>query len=83
MGRLSRLIPGASKKMLVHNLKRLEADSILVRRDLSEMVLHVEYEINCEIRDELFLLLDHLAEWGRLYSIVLVQPNAGREYPSD
>ena len=64
MGQLSRLIPGASKKMLTQNLRRLEADGIVVRHDMSEMVLHVEYDFNHEAREEVCSLLDHLAHWG-------------------
>lgn len=68
VGQLSRLIPGASKKMLAHNLRRLEADGIVVRRDMSETVLHVEYDFNHESKEEVCSLLDHLAQWGRLYA---------------
>jgi DNA-binding HxlR family transcriptional regulator len=69
VGQLSRLIPGASKKMLAHNLRQLEADGIVLRRDLSEMVLHVEYDFTHEAREEVCSLLDHLAQWGRLYAL--------------
>lgn len=68
VGRLSRLIPGASKKMLSHHLRRLEADGIIVRRDLSDLVLHVEYDFHPEARERVCALLDHLADWGRLYA---------------
>ena len=63
VGQLSRLIPIASKKMLAHNLRRLEADGIVVRRDMSQMVLHVEYDLSHEAREEVCSLLDHLAQW--------------------
>ena len=45
LGQLGRLIPGASKKMLSQNLRQLEADGIIVRKDMSDLVLHVEYEL--------------------------------------
>ena len=64
VGQLSRLIPGSSKKMLAHNLRQLEADGIVLRRDMSDMVLHVEYDFANEARDEVCSLLDHLAQWG-------------------
>ena len=80
VGQLSRLIPGASKKMLTQNLRRLEADGIVVRHDVSEMVLHVEYDFNHEAREEVCSLLDHLAHWGRLYATSQAIPpeNDGR-----
>ncbi|MCU1321797.1 MAG: transcriptional regulator, HxlR family [Acidobacteriaceae bacterium] len=67
LGQLARFIPGASKKMLTHNLRRLEADGIVVRRDLSETVLHVEYDLDDQIRESLFTLLENLANWGDSY----------------
>lgn len=82
VGQLSRLIPGASKKMLAQNLRRLEADGIVVRRDMSEMVLHVEYDFNHEAREEVCSLLDHLAQWGRLYATSRATPSEGDEHPS-
>lgn len=62
LGQLRRLIPGASKKALTANLRSLEAEGIVVRRDLSSSVLHVEYEISEAARGSLFNLLDHLAK---------------------
>jgi len=44
LGELTRLIPDASKKVLLVNLKQLEATRIVVRNDFSERVLHVEYD---------------------------------------
>jgi DNA-binding HxlR family transcriptional regulator len=51
LGQLARLIPGASKKMLTQNLRQLEADGIVVRRDMSELVLHIEYELDERTRE--------------------------------
>jgi DNA-binding HxlR family transcriptional regulator len=51
LGQLARLIPGASKKMLTQNLRKLEADGIVVRRDLSDLVLHIEYDLNAQTRE--------------------------------
>jgi Predicted transcriptional regulators len=50
--------------MLAHNLRQLEAEEIVVRHDMSEMVLHVEYDFSHEAREEVCSLLDHLAQWG-------------------
>jgi len=68
IGQLSRVIPRASKKMLTQNLRQLEADGIVVRHDMSEVVLHVEYDFDPEVREEVCSLLDHLAHWGRFYA---------------
>lgn len=67
LGQLKRLIPGASKKVLAHNLRMLEADGIVIRRDMSDVVLHIEYELRDEIKDSLGALLDQLSEWGESY----------------
>jgi DNA-binding HxlR family transcriptional regulator len=64
LGQLARLIPGCSKKMLTQNLRQLEADGIVVRRDMSDLVLHIEYELDESTRDGICALLDHLASWG-------------------
>jgi DNA-binding HxlR family transcriptional regulator len=67
LGKLTRLIPGASKKMLTQNLRQLEADGVVVRKDMSDLVLHIEYELHESTRDEVWALLDHLAKWGGLH----------------
>jgi DNA-binding HxlR family transcriptional regulator len=82
VGQLSRLIPRASKRMSAHNLRRLEADGIVVRRDMSEMVLHVEYDFNREGKEEVCSLLDHLAQWGRFYASRRATLSKGHEQPS-
>jgi len=51
LGQLARLIPAASKKMLTKNLRELEADGIVVRKDMSDLVLHIEYELNDSTRE--------------------------------
>ena len=44
MSLLMRLIPTASKKALRANLRALESAEIVVRKDLSDTLLHVEYD---------------------------------------
>ncbi len=68
--RLRRQIPSASKKALTGSLRSLEAARVVLRRDLSSSVLHVEYELSATIREPLALLLDNLADWGELYLAV-------------
>jgi DNA-binding HxlR family transcriptional regulator len=67
LGQLARLVPGASKKMLTQNLRKLEADGIVVRKDLSDLVLHIEYDLDDEAREGVCALLDHVARWGESY----------------
>jgi DNA-binding HxlR family transcriptional regulator len=66
-GQLGRTVPGASKKMLTQTLRKLEADGIVMRKDFSEIVLHVEYELHENVRDSVIALLEHLAQWGEAY----------------
>ena len=63
-GQLSRVIPDASKKGLTKTLRDLEAAGIVTRRDLSHVVLHIEYELTQDVKDSTLALLDHLADWG-------------------
>ena len=67
LGQLARIVPGASKKMLTQNLRQLEADGIVVRKDMSDLVLHIEYELAGSTREGVCALLDHLAKWGGLH----------------
>ena len=66
LGQLARLIPGASKKMLTQNLRQLEADGIVVRKNMSDLVLHIEYRLNESAREGVCAILDYLAIWGEL-----------------
>ncbi|SEG67596.1 transcriptional regulator, HxlR family [Bryocella elongata] len=67
LGQLGRLIPGASKKVLAQHLRRLEADGIVVRKDMSDIVLHIEYELSSAYRHLVCGLLDRLSESGAIY----------------
>ena len=53
--------------MLAQALRKLEADGIVVRRDLSELVLHVEYVLHPDVRDSVIALIDQLEQWGGTY----------------
>jgi|GEM_PF-5305471 len=68
LGQLSRLIPRASKKVLTQSLRELEASGIVLRRDLSDVVLHIEYELRQDVKDSVLILLNHLAQWGEAYT---------------
>lgn len=67
IGQLGRLVPGASKKVLAQHLRHLEADGIVVRKDMSDLVLHIEYELSVSFRSLVCDLLDRLSESGVLY----------------
>jgi DNA-binding HxlR family transcriptional regulator len=64
LSQLTRLIPSASKKALRASLRSLEAAQIVVRRDLSGIVLHVEYDFADDMRVTVCSLLDQLSQWG-------------------
>jgi DNA-binding HxlR family transcriptional regulator len=61
LSRLTRLIPSASKKALRAGLRDLEIAEIIVRRDMSHAVLHVEYDFAEDMREILPSLLDNLS----------------------
>ena len=58
---LRRLIPTATKKMLIESLRRLEHRGLVEREDLSTKMRHVEYKISQEIREQIFVIVDGLA----------------------
>lgn len=66
LGELRRMIPSASKKGLTSSLRLLEAAKVIVRNDLSQSVLHVEYEIAEDARTKLTALMRCLADWGEV-----------------
>ena len=68
LGELTRLIPNASKKVLIDNLKRLEAAGIVVRNNRSRRVLHVEYDFPEDLKQAMSRLLDCLAVWSEAYA---------------
>jgi DNA-binding HxlR family transcriptional regulator len=63
LGQLRRLIPRASKKILVQQLHELERDGIIVRADLSGKIKHVEYTISVPLGMAVINLLGMLSEW--------------------
>lgn len=67
LGQIARMIPRASKKVLTQNLRDLEAAGIVVRQDFSDRVLHVEYDLNKNLREDITALVGHLSQWGETY----------------
>lgn len=64
LGQLRRLIPNASKKVLVQQLHELEKDGIIERTDFSGKIKHVEYAISAPRGDQVVNLLQLLSDWG-------------------
>lgn len=72
LSQLRRLIPAASKKTLTANLRSLESLQLILRRDLSNSVLHVEYEIAEAAHAPLAALVSQLAGFSKYL------PSSGR-----
>jgi DNA-binding HxlR family transcriptional regulator len=70
LSELKRMLPIASKKALTSSLRSLETAQIIVRRDLSQSVLHVEYELAPDLREPIISLLLYLGDWARVLSSV-------------
>jgi DNA-binding HxlR family transcriptional regulator len=67
LSELERLIPDATKKMLIDSLHSLEADGVVLRRELESWpVRRVEYEIVAVMREATRTAVDSLADWGQL-----------------
>lgn len=71
LSELKRAIPSASKKALTSSLRSLEAGRIIVRRDLSATLLHVEYSLSQEMENPITALLDQMILWGAAYEEVI------------
>jgi DNA-binding HxlR family transcriptional regulator len=63
-GELRRLVTGISEKMLIQQLRELEADGVVVRRDFREIPPRVEYSLT-EFGVSLGRALKPLCDWGR------------------
>ena len=67
LNQLRRSIPDISQKVLVQNLKEMEKSGLIVRKDRSSNVRHVEYSLSelfeAGIRDVLAVI----TEWSELY----------------
>lgn len=65
-GDLRRTVPGISEKMLIHSLKEMEADGIVLRHDFREIPPRVEYSLTA-FGVSLSAALSPLCEWGQLH----------------
>ncbi|MVX66166.1 transcriptional regulator [Clostridium chromiireducens] len=60
---LQRKVDGISSLMLSKNLKELEEDCLIIRRQYNEIPPRVEYELS-ELSQKLIVALRALDEWG-------------------
>lgn len=64
-GELRRSIPNITEKMLIRQLRELEANGIITRTDYQTVPPHVEYSLS-EYGQSLIPVLGALCQWGRL-----------------
>ncbi len=62
-GELKRLVPGISEKMLIQQLREMEADGIVHRKVFYEVPPHVEYSATA-LGASLNQALEPLCAWG-------------------
>jgi len=74
-GELRRQVTGISEKMLIQQLREMEADGIVVRRDFQEIPPRVEYSLT-EFGVSLGQALKPLCDWGRKHMERVTQMKA-------
>src|SRR3954453_4779145 len=62
-GELRRLVTGISEKMLIQQLREMEADGIVARKDFREVPPRVEYSLT-SLGVSLTVALRPLCDWG-------------------
>jgi len=67
LGELRRLLPQASKKMLAQHLREMERDGLVVRKNLSGRVLHVEYSLSESGGYAALHLISILQDWSNVH----------------
>ena len=67
---LSRMLGGASKKMVDQRLKELESENMVIRRVLNEKPLAVSYELT-EFGRSALTILDELRKWSESNNVQL------------
>ncbi|MFJ1260178.1 winged helix-turn-helix transcriptional regulator [Cupriavidus sp. CuC1] len=66
-GELNRLLPDASEKMLIQQLREMEADGLVRREVFAEVPPRVEYSAT-DLGASLNRAMATLADWGELYA---------------
>jgi DNA-binding HxlR family transcriptional regulator len=72
LSELQRLIPDASQKMLVQQLREMESHGIVSRKVFAEMPPRVEYTVT-KLGASLRPLVSSLCEWGRRHAAQLTE----------
>ena len=67
LSELRRMFPEASKKVLAQHLREMEKDGLVVRKDLSGRLRHVQYSLSDSMGFAVVDLISTLTEWGREY----------------
>ena len=65
-GELRREVKGISEKMLIQQLRELEADGIVARKDFHEVPPRVEYSLT-KLGEELRPSIDEMWKWGKIF----------------
>jgi len=65
---LRRAIPAITEKMLIQNLKELEADEIIIRKALPVVPPHVEYSLTV-CGEELRPVLSSMKKWALKHNV--------------
>lgn len=66
-GELKRRIPGITEKMLIQQVREMEADGIVIRKAYHQVPPRVEYYLS-DLGHKLNDSLDALADWGKEYA---------------
>ncbi|GAA4902873.1 winged helix-turn-helix transcriptional regulator [Streptomyces coeruleoprunus] len=81
-GELRRRVPGVSEKVLVQQLRELEADGVVHREVYPEVPPRVEYSLT-ELGRALNTALIPLGEWGDTFmELIVAHKEAARNGPS-
>ena len=67
LGELHRLFPQATKKMIAQQLREMETDGLVTRKDLSQKVLRVEYSLSDPAGLAVLNLIRMLRDWGDIH----------------
>jgi DNA-binding HxlR family transcriptional regulator len=68
LSQLHRMLPLASRKMLTQHLRQMERDCLIVRRDLSGKLRHVEYSLSDPLGFAALQLIKTLEQWVSHYA---------------
>jgi DNA-binding HxlR family transcriptional regulator len=79
-GELRRLVAGVSEKMLIQQLRELQADAIIERVDFKEIPPKVEYSLT-PLGRSLAEALHPLCEWGSAHSAAIEAIGQRRSIP--